>query len=70
MIEYLRQCDEEPGHAGRFRAGVTTRLQALPSWKGAADFPFVRSSHTAWLAAPHVVPVSDQDSWSLVPTRS
>ena len=45
MIEYLRQFSEEyQGHAGRFRAGVTTRLQPLPSWKSAADFLFVQVS--------------------------
>ena len=45
MIEYLRQFGEEhQGHAGRFRAGVTTRLQPLPSWKSAADFLFVQVS--------------------------
>jgi len=43
MIEYLRQFSEEhQGHAGGFRAGVTTRLQPLPSWKAAADFLFVQ----------------------------
>src|SRR3954469_20968168 len=42
MIEDLRQFSEEhQGHAGRFRAGVTTRLRPLPSWKSAADFLFV-----------------------------
>ncbi len=45
MIEHLRQFSEEhQGHAGRLRAGVTTRLQPLPSWKGAADFLFVQVS--------------------------
>ena len=43
MIDDLRQFSQEhQGHAGRFRAGVTTRLQPLPSWKGAADFLFVQ----------------------------
>ena len=45
MIEYLRRFSEEyQGHAGGFRAGVTTRLQPLPSWKRAADFLFVQVS--------------------------
>jgi methylenetetrahydrofolate reductase (NADPH) len=45
MIEYLRRfSDEHQGYAGEFRAGVTTRLQALPAWKGAADFLFVQVS--------------------------
>jgi methylenetetrahydrofolate reductase (NADPH) len=45
MIEHLRQFGEEhQGHAGGFRAGVTTRLQPLPSWKRAADFLFVQVS--------------------------
>ena len=45
MIEYLRRFSEEhQGHAGGFRAGVTTRLRPLPSWKRAADFLFVQVS--------------------------
>jgi methylenetetrahydrofolate reductase (NADPH) len=45
MIEYLRQFSEEyQGRAGGFRAGVTTRLTSLPSWKRAADFLFVQVS--------------------------
>jgi len=45
MIEYLRRFSEEhEGHASRFRAGVTTRLRPLPSWKSAADFLFVQVS--------------------------
>lgn len=45
MIDYLRRFSEEhEGHAGKFRAGVTTRLQPLPSWKRAADFLFVQVS--------------------------
>ncbi len=45
MIEYLRRfSDEHQGYAGEFRAGVTTRLQALPAWKRAADFLFVQVS--------------------------
>jgi len=45
MIDHLHEFSEEhQGHAGRFRAGVTTRLQALPSWKRAADFLFVQVS--------------------------
>ncbi len=45
MIEHLRQFGEEhQHHAGGFRAGVTTRLQPLPSWKRAADFLFVQVS--------------------------
>jgi 5,10-methylenetetrahydrofolate reductase len=45
MIEHLRQFGEEhQNHAGGFRAGVTTRLQPLPSWKRAADFLFVQVS--------------------------
>lgn len=45
MIEYLRRFSEEhQGHAGGFRAGVTTRLHPLPSWKRAADFLFVQVS--------------------------
>jgi methylenetetrahydrofolate reductase (NADPH) len=45
MIEYLRRFSEEyQGHAGGFRAGVTTRLQPLPSWKQEADFLFVQVS--------------------------
>ncbi len=43
MIDDLHQFSQEhEGHAGRFRAGVTTRLQVLPSWKAAADFLFVQ----------------------------
>ena len=43
MIEYLRRFSEEhQGHAGGFRAGVTTRLHPLSSWKRAADFLFVQ----------------------------
>jgi len=45
MIDNLHEFSEEhQGHAGRFRAGVTTRLQPLPSWKRAADFLFVQVS--------------------------
>jgi 5,10-methylenetetrahydrofolate reductase len=45
MIDNLRRFSEEHrGHAGRFRAGVTTRLKPLPSWKQAADFLFVQVS--------------------------
>ena len=45
MIDHLRQFSEEhQGHAGGFRAGVTTRLQPLPSWKQAADFLLVQMS--------------------------
>jgi methylenetetrahydrofolate reductase (NADPH) len=45
MIETLRRfSDEHQGPAGGFRAGVTTRLQALPEWKQAADFLFVQVS--------------------------
>jgi len=45
MIDYLRRFSEEhEGHAGKFRAGVTTRLQPLPSWKRAVDFLFVQLS--------------------------
>lgn len=45
MIEHLRQFSEEhEGHARGFRAGVTTRLQPLPSWKRTADFLFVQVS--------------------------
>ena len=45
MIDNLHEFSEEhEGHAGRFRAGVTTRLQPLPSWKRAADFLFVQVS--------------------------
>ncbi len=45
MIDYLRQfSDEHRGHAGQFRAGVTTRLQPLPVWKREADFLFVQVS--------------------------
>jgi methylenetetrahydrofolate reductase (NADPH) len=45
MIEYLRGFSEEyQGHARGFRAGVTTRLQPLPSWKQEADFLFVQVS--------------------------
>jgi 5,10-methylenetetrahydrofolate reductase len=45
MIDDLRRFSEEhQGHAGGFRAGVTTRLQALPPWKRAADFLFVQVS--------------------------
>jgi methylenetetrahydrofolate reductase (NADPH) len=45
MIEYLRRFSEEyQGHGGWFRAGVTTRLQPLPSWKQEADFLFVQVS--------------------------
>lgn len=45
MIEHLRRFSEEhQGHAGGFRAGVTTRLHPLPSWKRAADFLFVQVS--------------------------
>jgi methylenetetrahydrofolate reductase (NADPH) len=45
MIDYLRRFSEEhQGHAGGFRAGVTTRLRPLPPWKKAADFLFVQVS--------------------------
>ncbi|HVL05522.1 MAG TPA: methylenetetrahydrofolate reductase [Acidimicrobiales bacterium] len=45
MIDALRQFgDEHLGDAGRFRAGVTTRLRPLPDWKRAADFLFVQVS--------------------------
>ncbi len=45
MIEDLRRfSDQHQGHAGEFRAGVTTRLQPLPAWKRAADFLFVQVS--------------------------
>jgi methylenetetrahydrofolate reductase (NADPH) len=45
MIDGLRQFSEEHlGDAGRFRAGVTTRLRPLPEWKKAADFLFVQVS--------------------------
>jgi len=45
MIETLRRfSDEHRGPAGGFRAGVTTRLRALPEWKEAADFLFVQVS--------------------------
>lgn len=45
MIEHLRRFSEEhQGHASGFRAGVTTRLCPLPSWKRAADFLFVQVS--------------------------
>jgi 5,10-methylenetetrahydrofolate reductase len=45
MIEQLRRfSDEYQGHAGRFRAGVTTRLRPLPAWKQEADFLFVQVS--------------------------
>lgn len=45
MIDHLHQFSEEhQGHAGGFQAGVTTRLQPLPSWKRAADFLFVQVS--------------------------
>ena len=45
MIDHLRQfSDEHEGHAGRFRAGVTTRLRPLPAWKREADFLFVQVS--------------------------
>jgi methylenetetrahydrofolate reductase (NADPH) len=45
MIDELRRFSEEhEGDAGRFRAGVTTRLQPLPPWKRQADFLFVQVS--------------------------
>lgn len=45
MIDALRRFgDEHQGEAGRFRAGVTTRLRPLPQWKQAADFLFVQVS--------------------------
>ncbi|MDQ6928180.1 MAG: methylenetetrahydrofolate reductase, partial [Actinomycetota bacterium] len=45
MIEHLRQFSEEhQGHTLGFRAGVTTRLQPLPSWKRTADLLFVQVS--------------------------
>jgi methylenetetrahydrofolate reductase (NADPH) len=45
MIEDLRRFSQaHQGHAGGFRAGVTTRLQPLPSWKHEADFLFVQVS--------------------------
>lgn len=45
MIEHLRRFSEEhQGRAGGFRAGVTTRLHPLPSWKRSADFLFVQVS--------------------------
>jgi 5,10-methylenetetrahydrofolate reductase len=43
MIDSLRQFSGEHDRGGRgLRAGVTTRLQPLPSWKQAADFLFVQ----------------------------
>ncbi len=45
MIDSLRRFgDEYEDDAGRFRAGVTTRLRPLPGWKSAADFLFVQVS--------------------------
>jgi 5,10-methylenetetrahydrofolate reductase len=45
MIETLRDFSaEHQGDAGRFRAGVTTRLRPLPDWKRAADFLYVQVS--------------------------
>jgi len=45
MIDYLRRFSEEhQGQVGGFRAGVTSRLRPLPSWKRAADFLFVQVS--------------------------
>ena len=45
MIDDLRRfSDERPRSAGAFRAGVTTRLRALPAWKQAADLLFVQVS--------------------------
>lgn len=45
MIESLRRFgDEYEGSSGRFRAGVTTRLRSLPTWKSEADFLFVQVS--------------------------
>ncbi len=45
MIDSLRRFgDEYEADTGRFRAGVTTRLRPLPSWKSEADFLFVQVS--------------------------
>lgn len=45
MIEHLRRfSDAHRGHAGGFRAGVTSRLRPLPDWKREADFLFVQVS--------------------------
>jgi methylenetetrahydrofolate reductase (NADPH) len=45
MMDSLRDfSDQHQDDAGRFRAGVTTRLRALPGWKRAADFLFVQVS--------------------------
>ncbi|HEV2766824.1 MAG TPA: hypothetical protein VGV63_03825 [Acidimicrobiales bacterium] len=45
MIDDLRRfSDEHPRSAGAFKAGVTTRLRALPTWKQAADLLFVQVS--------------------------
>ena len=45
MMDSLRDfSDQHQGDAGRFRAGVTTRLRSLPGWKRSADFLFVQVS--------------------------
>jgi methylenetetrahydrofolate reductase (NADPH) len=42
MLDELRTFATRPKAARPFRAGVTTRLTALPSWKQQADFLFVQ----------------------------
>jgi len=46
MIEEVRLASKEAERAGGrpFRAGVTSRLAALPAWKRSADFLFVQVS--------------------------
>lgn len=45
MMESLRDfSDQHHSDAGRFKAGVTTRLRSLPDWKRSADFLFVQVS--------------------------
>lgn len=44
MIDDLRRFSDEHRSTGPLRAGVTTRLRALPAWKQAADFLFVQVS--------------------------
>lgn len=45
MIDELRRfSDEHPRSSGALRAGVTSRLRALPAWKRAADCLFVQVS--------------------------
>jgi methylenetetrahydrofolate reductase (NADPH) len=44
MLQELARFDPGPSHRPRLRGGVTTRLEAVPEWKRAADFLFVQAT--------------------------